>query len=57
VGIASGKPYGQIVLQVPAGQHTVEVYYRESLMRQILDIVSLIGIGTAVFLILKKEKI
>jgi len=57
VGIASGKPYRQIVLQVPAGQHTVEVYYRESLMRQILDIVSLIGIGAAVFLILKKEKI
>ncbi|KKR56395.1 MAG: hypothetical protein UT96_C0046G0006, partial [Candidatus Woesebacteria bacterium GW2011_GWC2_40_30] len=57
VGIASGKPYGQIVLQVPAGQHTVEVYYRESLMRQVLDIVSLIGVGAAVFLILKKKKI
>ncbi len=57
VGIASGKPYGQIVLQVPAGQHTVEVYYRESLMRQVLDIVSLIGVGAAVFLVLKNKKI
>jgi hypothetical protein len=56
VEIFAGKPYGQITFEVPAGEHTVEVYYRESLMRLLLDIVSLIGLGTAVFLVLSKKR-
>lgn len=56
VEISVGKPYGQITLKVPAGRHTVEIYYRESPMRLVTDAVSLAGLGTAVFLIFKKNR-
>lgn len=55
VDVMAGKPYGQVAFIVPAGRHTVEVYYRESSMRLVFDLISLVGIGTAVFLVLRKK--
>lgn len=54
-GINAGSPYGQISLPVPAGNHTVEIYYRESSMRQVLDMVSLASLGVIIFLAFKKK--
>jgi hypothetical protein len=55
VEISPGVPYGQITVSVPAGAHTVEIYYRESTLRLVFDLISLVGIGTAIFLIIKKK--
>lgn len=54
VEVSPGSPYGQVSINVPSGQHVVEVFYRESLLRLIFDIVSLIGLGGAFFVIFKK---
>jgi hypothetical protein len=55
VPIVAGMPYGQITLSVPGGKHTVEVSYRESPLREVFDIVSLMGLCFSLFLILKKK--
>lgn len=55
VPIVSGKPYGQITVAVPSGVRTVEVYYRESGLRLVFDLMSLIGLGVCVFLVVKKQ--
>lgn len=56
VEIATGKPYGQISILVPEGEHNVEIGYRESPKRLIFDLISLGSIGVAIFLILKRNK-
>ena len=56
VEISAGKPYGQITFEIPAGKHTVEVYYQESPMRLLFDAVSLFSLGTVILLILAKKK-
>jgi hypothetical protein len=54
--ITSGIPYGQINLVVPEGSHTIEIGYKESGMRLIFDLASLIALATSLFLILRKSK-
>ncbi len=56
VGILPGKPYGQITIAVPKGEHRIEVGYRESPKRLMFDLMSLVGCGIGLFLILKKSK-
>jgi hypothetical protein len=48
VVIAPGSPYGQITFAVPSGRHYIEVYFKETLFRRVLDIVS---VGALVFVI------
>jgi hypothetical protein len=38
------KPYGQMKIEIPAGQHSVQVIFKESLLRKIADGISLIGL-------------
>lgn len=54
VPIISGKPYGQVSFLVPSGKHLVEVKYKESNLRLIFDLVSLISIGVVSYMIIKK---
>lgn len=53
--IVPGKPYGQISILVPAGEHVVEVEYSEPLIRLMLDLVSLVSIGTCIVIITKNK--
>jgi hypothetical protein len=53
--IISGQPYGQISFLVPSGEHTVEVKYRESPMRLLFDMVSLVAIVASAILAFKKK--
>ncbi len=51
-----GKPYGQIEFKVPAGKHKVEVAFKETLFRGILDVISLLSAIAAVTIVVKKNK-
>lgn len=53
VEITPGKPFGQITILVPSGEHIVEVEYRESPARLFFDIVTLISLGACIILITK----
>lgn len=53
--IISGQPYGQISFLVPAGEHLVEVEYRESPFRLVLDIISGLAIVICLIIICKKQ--
>jgi hypothetical protein len=48
VVITPGSPYGQITFDVPSGKHFVEVSFKETLFRGVLDIVS---VGALVFVV------
>lgn len=54
VPIISGKPFGQISFLVPSGEHLVEVKYKESNLRLISDLVSLVSFGAIIYLVSKK---
>lgn len=56
VEIGTGLPYGQISVWVPKGEHQVEIIYKESSLRLIFDLISLGGLGVAMFLVFKKKK-
>ena len=51
VTLHAGRPFGQIYINLLPGEHTVEVYFRETPMRMILDIISLISLFTALGMI------
>ena len=53
--IIAGKPFGQITITVPAGTHVVEVEYRESTMRLLLDIVSVMSLGACIVILSKED--
>jgi len=52
----AGKPYGQIQFNVPAGKHSVEISFKETSFRKILDIVSLFNLIVAITIILRRNK-
>lgn len=54
--IVPGMPFGQIAVIVPAGAHTVEIYYRESPTRLIFDLISLVSLGVSGWLIFRRTK-
>ena len=56
VDIKAGNPYGQIEFNVPPGKHSVSIEFKETPYRQILDVVSLLSLITAVTIILKRSK-
>ncbi len=53
--IKVGSPYGQISLDIPRGAHKIEIYYKETPFRTILNIVSLAGFITAIYLLVRKK--
>lgn len=55
VEISTGKPFGQISIDVPKGEHTVLVEYKESGLRLFFDLVSLVSLGLIIYLIYKKN--
>lgn len=55
VNIISGKPYGQISFEVSGGQHEIEVEYKESFLRLIFDIISLVTLVYLIVLITRKK--
>ncbi|MCX6706471.1 MAG: hypothetical protein NTV24_05250, partial [Candidatus Woesebacteria bacterium] len=52
----AGKPYGQVEFRVPAGKHEIEIAFRETLFRGILDIISLLSAIVAVTIIIRTKK-
>lgn len=56
VGVWAGKPYGQVEFNVPAGKHTVDISFKETLFRMILNIVSLLSLVVATTMIIRKQK-
>lgn len=54
VPIISGKPFGQISFLVPSGKHVIEVKYKESQMRLVFNLVSLVSFGAIIYLVSKK---
>lgn len=54
VVIKPGLPYGQITVSVPKGEHIVEVYFKETLFRKVLNVVSLLTVILLVILSIKK---
>ena len=55
VDISAGKPFGQIAISVPSGEHHVEVYFRETNFKILIDLISLTAFGFAVFISLKPK--
>ena len=56
IEIKAGKPYGQIEIEVPEGEHSFRVRYKQTKFWQIINIVSLIGFLIAIKLIVSKTK-
>jgi hypothetical protein len=56
IQIKSGQPFGQISLTVPAGIHTVKIFFRETTLNIILDILSLGTILYCLSLAIKSKK-
>lgn len=54
--IEIGKPYGQIEIEIPEGDHLLKVKYRQTRFWQIANLISLIGFLTAIVLIRIKVK-
>ena len=55
INIKIGKPYGQISFMVPGGKHKVEVEYKESSLRLIFDIISLVTLTYLITLVIRKK--
>lgn len=55
VDIKSGKPYGQISFNVPAGKHEVVVEYNESQFRLVFNIISVVTILFVIYNLAKKR--
>jgi len=53
--IITGKPFGQISLVVPSGNHEIEVKYKESSFRLIFDRISLLTLSYLIFLLTRKK--
>lgn len=53
--LAAGEPFGQIVIEVPAGDHLIEVEFKETNFKRILDIISLMGITLSVIIVVKPK--
>jgi hypothetical protein len=53
--IMAGKPYGQILFNIASGKHFVEIAFKETPFRKILDILSLLGLAIAVTISLRRK--
>lgn len=55
VKITPGSPFGQINVEVPKGEHQVQIKFEETTFRQILNLTSLLAFFLAIYLIVKKS--
>lgn len=55
VKITPGSPFGQINVEVPKGEHQVQIKFEETTFRKILDITSLLAFLLAIYLIVKNS--
>jgi len=51
-----GRPFGQIYITLPPGEHTVEVFFRETNERMVLNIISLLSLLVTVTIIFKYRR-
>jgi len=56
VDVNSGSPYGQVAFMVPKGKHRVEVYFRETKFRTVVNLVSAVSMGLVLYFLIKKGK-
>lgn len=56
VEVWAGSPYGQVQFNIPSGKHNVEIAFKETPFRMILDVVSLLALVLAVTITLRKPK-
>lgn len=42
VPIFPGKPFGQVSLNIPPGNHSIDIFYQEPFYKRVLDIISLL---------------
>jgi len=56
VDVGAGEPYGQVQFKVPKGEHLIEISFRETPLRKILDVISLFGLVTALVLIVRRKR-
>lgn len=57
VAVEAAKPFGQVRFNIPPGRHKIEVMFKESNMRMVLNLVSLLSILVAATIILMPDKI
>lgn len=55
VEMYAGKPNGQILIDIPTGEHNVEVYWAETNLRLFFDFVSLGSLGIVAWLLISKS--
>jgi len=51
VEIKPGKPYGQIEVDVPKGEHSIEFYWSETPLRKFADYISLISLASLFYIL------
>lgn len=51
LGIKNGEPFSQIRVEVPKGDHLVKIEFKETALKRVLDITSMLAIITAIALI------
>lgn len=51
VGLSSGLPYGQIVVNVPIGSHNLKIYFTETPTKKLFDVISVLSLVAALALI------
>lgn len=49
--ISASKPYGQIILVVPEGKHTVDFMWKETLLRKVSDLMSVVSLVVVLYLL------
>ncbi len=55
VSLNSGRPYGQVVFDVPPGSHKVKIGFKETDFRMVLNVISLLSFVGALGLTLTKK--
>ncbi|KKT76329.1 MAG: hypothetical protein UW69_C0001G0025 [Microgenomates group bacterium GW2011_GWA2_44_7] len=54
--LGAGRPFGQLSLLIPAGQHNVQIKFKETDFKLILDMISLFAMGLSLVFILDSRK-
>lgn len=53
IDVTSAKPFGQVQISIPAGEHGVEIYFQETNFKKVLDIISIVAFLVSLVIILK----
>lgn len=55
VKINQGQPFGQMEISVPQGTHAIEFFWKETPLRKTADIISLVSLSAAVFIMVQRK--